>query len=91
MPTACLKWPPLHGTETAISARAIVLSLDGKRKESQNILQLVESNQFQSPFGGAASTDPDPDLTRCVLYKHVGGSKHGGNAFPKPLISHPGL
>lgn len=56
---------------------------------TQNIFQLLESNQFQSPFGGAASTDPD--LTRCVLYKHVGGSKHSGNAFPKPLISHPGL
>lgn len=91
MPTACLKWPPLHGTETTISAKAIVFSQDRKRKESQNIFQLLESNQFQSPVGGAASADPDPDLTRCVLYKHVSDSKHSGNAFPKALLSHPGL
>lgn len=87
MPTVCLKWPLLHGAETAISARAIVFSQEGKRKEPRNIFQLLESNQFQSPFGEAASGDPDPDLTRCVLYEHVGGSKHNRNTFLILLLS----
>lgn len=47
MPTACLKWPPLHGAEIAISARAIVFSQDGKRKEPKTFFNYWKVINFR--------------------------------------------